>query len=91
MWRTVDPDGRIVVLHEERWQHIAVEHPELSRLRPLLLATVSLPDEWIAGHRPGEEWFYRENPGPTRWLRVVVHFHERQGFIVTGFPRRSFP
>jgi hypothetical protein len=91
VWRTVAPDGRIVVLHAERWRHISTEHPELSHRRGVILATVSSPDEWIAGRFPGEEWFYRENPGPSRWLRVVVHFSGREGFIVTGFPRRSFP
>ena len=91
MWRTVDPDGRIVVLTDEGWHHIVVKHPELVQRRSLILETVASPDEWLRGRGPGEEWFYSAGPGFTRWLRVVVHFRAGQGIIVTGFPRRSFP
>jgi len=41
--------------------------------------------------RPNEEWFYVENLGPSRWLKVVVAYGGEEGRIITAFPRRSFP
>jgi hypothetical protein len=35
---TVDPDGRVVVLDEDGWEHILHEHPELA-LRPIVVST----------------------------------------------------
>jgi hypothetical protein len=40
---------------------------------------------------PGEEWFYVEGAGPSRYLKVVVAFNAGRGTIITGFARRSMP
>jgi len=91
MWETVDPDGQRVVLTLDRWRHIAVEHSELGDIRKALLRTIAEPHRRIRGRVPGEEWFYRQGIGPTRWVRVVVHYGPEGGRIVTAFPRRRFP
>ena len=80
-----------MVLTDEGWGHIVRKHPEITRLRAVIVGTVAAPDESIAGHLSGEEWFYRQGAGPARWLRVVVHYEADMGVIVTGFSRRSFP
>jgi hypothetical protein len=38
-----------------------------------------------------EEWFYLGGVGPSRWLKVVVLYERELGWVVTAFPRRSFP
>ena len=43
------------------------------------------------GRWPDEEWFYLAGPGPTRFVKVVVHYEHGEGRIVTAFPRRAFP
>ena len=79
MWELVDPDGRHVVLSRVRWAHIVEEHDEL-RVEPgVVLATVSHPDRRTRGHEIGEEWFYRRGAGPSRWLKVVVHYERDRG------------
>jgi len=45
----------------------------------------------MAGPQAGEEWFYRAGAGPSAWMRVVVHYADGQGLIVTAFPRRAYP
>jgi len=45
----------------------------------------------MPGRHHGEEWFYLEGAGPSRWLKVVVHYEGKSGRIVTAFGRRSMP
>ena len=56
-----------------------------------IFGAVADPDRRVAGPEVGEEWFHSSGFGPSRWLRVVVHYEEDRGRIVTAFPRRSFP
>ncbi len=91
MWETEDPDGRRVVLTQRQWQHILDEHPEFSVELDTILLAVKAPDRRSPGHASGEEWFYGSGAGPARWFRVVVHYEGFVGYIVTAFPRRSFP
>lgn len=87
----VDPDGRRVELTEERWRHILAGHPELAPHLASVTRAILEPDQRRAGREVGEEWFYLENAGPSRWLKVVVHYEGGRGRIVTAFARRSMP
>ncbi len=91
VWETVDPDGRIVALDFRGWRHILETHRELQVERQVILDAVSKPDRRSPGHDPGEEWFYRRGFGASQWIKVVVHYEDERGLIVTAFPRRSFP
>jgi hypothetical protein len=88
-----DPDGRVVELTAERWEHITAPdgHPELAVHRDAVLRAVSEPDLRRAGREPSEEWFFLAGIGPSRWLQVVVAYDENRGWIVTAFARRSDP
>jgi hypothetical protein len=88
----IDPEGRTVVLTAERWGHITERHPELAAYQTEILDTVRTPSRHRPGPTPGEHWFYRENAGPSRWLKVVVRFESiDHGNILTAFARRSMP
>lgn len=93
----IDVDDRSVELTEERWAHIvgAEPHragpPELARLLDAVLRAVQAPDHRLAGRRDGEEWFYLEGTGPSRFLKVVVAYDGRKGRVITAFARRSMP
>lgn len=91
MWQTVDPDGRGVVLTPERWRHIVERHAELALNRENILAAVAAPEARRHGHEQDEEWFYGRGFGPSRWVRVVVHYEGAKGSITTAFPRRALP
>ena len=75
----------------ERWLHICSEHSELTRSRAALLAIVPNPAYRIPGRRPHEEWFYGRGLGPTKFVKVVVHYEGQVDRIWTAFPRRRFP
>jgi hypothetical protein len=90
LW-TLDPDGRRVELTHERWRHIVAGHPELAPHIANVTRAVQEPDRRMSGQRDGEEWFYLEGAGPSRWLKVVVHYEGGLGRIVTAFGRRSMP
>lgn len=90
--KVADPDGRRVDLTEERGAHITDGHPELASYRNEVLETVRTPSRRRPGGTLGEEWFYLENVGPSRWLKVVVRYETiERGWIVTAFARRSVP
>jgi hypothetical protein len=88
---TLDPNSRRVELSEERWGHITERHPELASHLEDVLRAVAKPDRRLDGPRPDEEWFYLAEAGPSRWLKVVVHYEQGAGQIVTAFARRSMP
>jgi hypothetical protein len=88
----LDPDGRTVELTRERWWHITRGHPELADHQAEVLETVRTPIRRRPGPTVGEEWFYRQNVGPSRWLKVVVRYEAiDRGWIVTAFARRRMP
>jgi hypothetical protein len=91
VWETIDPQGRRVVLTHLRWLHICARHGELDLEPDVLLDAVARPDRRAPGRGRSEEWFYRHGVGPSRWIRVVVHYEQERSLIVTAFPRRSFP
>lgn len=92
MSSVVDPLGRTVHLSEERWQHIVDGHPYMAPHLGDVLHAVQRPTEHVAEPRPGQDWFYLEGAGPSRWLKVVVAFDENSVESVrTAFPRRAMP
>jgi hypothetical protein len=91
VWETTDPDGRRVLLASERWLHVTEEHDELREELSAILDGLAHPARRRRGREPSEEWFYLSGPGPTRFVKVVVHYESGEGRIVTAFPRRRFP
>jgi hypothetical protein len=92
VWETSDPDGVQVLLTVSTWRHIVDRHPELSHARTAILGVVRFPETTRPGHARNEEWFYgRYFAGPTRWVRVVVHYHDDRGRITTAVPRTEVP
>ena len=91
MWETLDPEGRRIVLDEEAWTHILFDHDDLGCSPRDILCAVEDPDRRIPGRESHEEWFYTYGIGPSRWVKVVAHYEEDAGRIVTAFARRSFP
>jgi hypothetical protein len=91
VWETIDPDGRRVLLTAARWQHIVERRPLFDSALHEILAAVTYPCARRPGHRSNEEWFYGAGFGPTRWVRVVVHYEASLGSITTAFPRRDLP
>jgi hypothetical protein len=86
--QTTDPDGRTVILDEDGWGHILIEHPEMAIYRD---ATISAPEHRRLDPRPHRERYYRRVLGPSRWLFAVVHFNDTPGRIVTAYGTRKNP
>lgn len=91
VWETIDPDGRPVGLSFGSWRHILETHDELGVPPEVVLDIVADPDHRAPGREAKEVWFYKAGLGPSRWIKVVVHYERGRGWIVTAFPRRSFP
>jgi hypothetical protein len=88
---------RPLELTAERWAHIVgaepdrAGHPELVEHLDAVLRAVQAPDHRFGGRRDGEEWFYLQGAGPSRFLKVVVAYDGQEGRIITAFGRRSMP
>lgn len=66
-------------------------HPYMTPFRTDVLRAVEAPADLIEQPRPGQDWFYLRDAGPSRWLKVVVAFDEDSvGSIAArkGQPRR---
>lgn len=88
----IDPLGRTVHLTAERWEHVVDGHPYMAPYMADVVRAIEAPTDRIASLRPGQDWFYLEGAGPSRWLKVVVAFDEESvGSVRTAFPRRSKP
>jgi hypothetical protein len=91
VWETRDPDGRRIVLVEERWRHVVERHPDLTAQVDATLAAVRAPDVRVPGREEGEQWFFRQVSGRLPWLQVVVHYERGEGWITTAFRRKTLP
>lgn len=91
MWRTVDPEGHVVVMTEAAWAHILDSHGELASDLPAIMRAVSFPTLTLRRRGPNEVWFLLAGAGPSRCLQVVVHYREGHGSITTAFGRRRLP
>ncbi len=92
MLSAVDPLGRAVHLTADRWEHIIDGHPEMEGLRAEVVRAIREPSELLHSPRVGEDWYYLQGAGPSRWLKVVVAFDENNdGDVLTAFPRRRKP
>jgi hypothetical protein len=92
MLSLLDPLGRTVQLTADRWEHIIEGHPEMASLQSQVLQAVQEPSEIVHSPRAGEDWYYLQDAGPSRWLKVVAAFDENSdGSGLTAFPRRRKP
>lgn len=85
----IDPRGYPVVLSDERWRHIVERHPEVE-LEDLVLA-LREPSIRITLRRPHQWGYYLHGHGPSEYLKVVVSYDRYPPWVVTAYPRRSFP
>lgn len=91
----LDPDGREVVFDAGTQLHLALNHPWSLASAEVITGAVENPDYREDDPISGRERFYRRHVlDPRRWLRVVVDFSDRPGWIVTAFvqdvdPRRG--
>jgi len=70
---------------------VLIEHGDLTHERDAVLAAVAEPTLIRRGKAANELHYFRARVGPSRWLQVVVHYHDDKGRITTAFGRRWLP
>ena len=75
--------GVLILLTDERWDHIVEHHSELVGLRGAVLETVESPDRIIIGR--GSELLAVKEHMPGQWLMVAYRELGSDGFIITAF------
>src|SRR5215210_998269 len=86
--RILDPDGRVVTLSEEAWDHI-LEHKELERCEQVIMDTIAFPDDRSDDERPNRERYFTQGRGPTEYFCVVVEYIGEVGDVITAFGHRD--
>jgi hypothetical protein len=70
-------------LTDERWEHIAEQHPEVSNSRKLVLDTIENPERILEGN--DGELLAVKTVETGKWLVVVYRETDNDGFIITAF------
>jgi hypothetical protein len=87
-----DPDGRDVVFDVGSHLHLAERRGRFLDHVDVILATVERPDHRTDDPVAGRERFYRADfPAPGEWLRVVVDFNDKPGWVVTALDQDNDP
>ncbi len=84
-------DGVPIRLMEERWfEHILVNHPELSGYLETVLDTVSYPEFICRGYNSSKIAIV--NLGRNKWLHVIYkELSKTEGFIISAYFDREYP
>jgi len=82
----ISKNGLTIRLPEERWQHIAEQHPELANLQPNVIQTLEDPDKILEG-KDGELLAVRLLKD-DKYLVTVYRELETDGFIITAYLTR---
>ena len=80
-------NGVPIRLTDERWAHITEEHSELAGLQSEVVETIADPTGIFAGNQ-GALLAVREVE-PGKYLVVVYHESQQDGFIITAFLTRK--
>lgn len=83
-------NGVPIRLTDERWQHIASRHIEMSTMREQVLQTISQPDVIQKGDA-GELLairFYLQTPLTQKFLVVAYQESRTDGFVITAYLTR---
>jgi hypothetical protein len=78
--------GLTIRLPEERWQHIAEQHPELANLQPKVIQTLEDPDKILQGN--DGELLAVKLLNDNKYLVTVYRELETDGFIITAYLTR---
>lgn len=89
-WTVQDKNGLEIYLTEERWQHIAMRHPQLINHLKNVLNTIRFGRRKQDRLQPFKYFYYRRCdslPGFYTHITVVVLYQpENNRYVVTAWP-----
>jgi hypothetical protein len=86
--QSTSKNGTPIRLTQERWEHIITGHAELAELRQQILGTVTDPERILAGN--SDELLAVSEIASGKWLVVIYHESDSDGFIITAFLTRRY-
>ena len=89
IFELTDKNGKQIYLSKERWKHILVEHPDISKFEELMVA-LERPTKIIDSHRdPNVKFYFVYKKKIKRYLKVSVKYLNGDGFIITAHHTRK--
>ena len=89
IFEIVEKSGRKIRLTEERWKHIANEHPSISHeeIKNVLIGPIVIkPSKYDPAH---VRWYYSFNKVKKLYLMVAVKYLNGEGFVITAYYMRN--
>ncbi len=85
----IDKSKRIIRLTQERWKHIAKEHPEIRDFEEIKNALI-FPFRIKPSKFDPEQvhYYYKFNKEKKRYLMIAVKYLNGEGFIITAYYMR---
>lgn len=84
-----DRNGKIVRLTDERWKHIAQEHPDVNDIEEIRNTAREPLISRQSGYDSSVMWHYRFNKQRKQYLMVAVKYLNDDGYIITSYYMRS--
>jgi hypothetical protein len=98
VWRVTDRRGREVVLTEDDWRHVVLEHPPMVGREEDVRAAVEQAEMINRDRRRAHRECHYRRPGPDRArLKVVIHYSPVPpqgtwaGRVITAYPVEVIP
>ncbi len=78
--------GRVILLPQERWEHIMYEHPAIGSpemIKDALLFPTKIKKSLYDPETV--EWYFRYLKDKRRYLLVAVKYLNGEGFVITAY------
>ncbi len=82
-----DRTGRLLRLTKERWSHITTTHFEMANHLEEIKLTLEKPLKIIAHEKGDLRSYYlylKHRKHPEKYLRVIVKYLNKHGFVITA-------
>jgi len=90
IFEITDKSGRSIHLSKERWEdHIKFEHQDMQSYEEII-EVLENPDK-IIGWNGKHDYFkyFKHRKSKSKYLKVVVNYLNRGGFIITAYYKRN--
>lgn len=85
LFEITDKTGRNIHLSSERWKHIRRDHPDVreEEINPTLQKPIKIVDKGNNKHFYYQYFKYKKIS--SRFLKVIVNYLNRRGFVITAY------
>ena len=93
IFEVIDKTGRKIRLTKKQWNHITRKHPQVANYKEDIIETLKNPLK-ITGYILDEHIryyykYFKHKNTPEKYIKVVVKYLNREGFVISVFFDRN--